>query len=124
MKELEIWKRQLLGTIKGMVPERAMPSAVPVCHEVRILPLNRAGLNSLSYTVVDSGFSISTFGQALRDKTHLLQTDISRDNLKRAARVRNGLPGTTDDFAPSNRGNVSGRCRTVDFYNGISAAEG
>ena len=38
MKELDIWNRQLLGTIRGMAPEIAIPRAVPVCHEVRIRP--------------------------------------------------------------------------------------
>lgn len=38
MKELEIWNRQLLGTISGMAAEKAMPRAVPVCQEVKIWP--------------------------------------------------------------------------------------
>ena len=45
MKELEIWNRQLLGTISGMAAEKAMPSAVPVCQEVKIWPVPiRAGV--------------------------------------------------------------------------------
>jgi hypothetical protein len=38
MKELEIWNRQLLGTISGITAENAIPRAVPVCQEVKIWP--------------------------------------------------------------------------------------
>ncbi len=38
MKELEIWNRQLLGTISGMAAEKAIPTAVPICQEVKIWP--------------------------------------------------------------------------------------
>ena len=38
MNELEIWNRQLLGTISGMAAEKAIPRAVPVCQEVKIWP--------------------------------------------------------------------------------------